>query len=77
MKLEAFLFRLRPDHFDFLKTIGKGSFGRVYLVKYKANEQIYAMKILGKARILKRNEIKYVFCSVQPPLSLTQYASDM
>ena len=53
-------YRLRPDHFAFLKTIGKGSFGRVYLVRYKADNKIYAMKILGKARILKRNEIKHV-----------------
>ncbi|KAI6185033.1 Serine/threonine-protein kinase sgk-1 [Aphelenchoides bicaudatus] len=51
---------LRPDHFDFLKTIGKGSFGRVYLVRYKTDGKIYAMKILGKAKILKRNEIKHV-----------------
>jgi len=51
---------LRPDHFDFLKTIGKGSFGRVYLVRYKTDGQIYAMKILGKTKILKRNEIKHV-----------------
>ncbi|KAI6216098.1 hypothetical protein M3Y94_00463300 [Aphelenchoides besseyi] len=51
---------LRPDHFDFLKTIGKGNFGRVYMVRYKTNGQMYAMKILGKARILKRNEIKHV-----------------
>jgi serine/threonine protein kinase len=44
-----------------LKTIGKGSFGRVYLVRYKTDAKIYAMKILGKAKILKRNEIKVIF----------------
>ena len=32
--------------FEFLKPLGKGAFGRVYLVKRKATGDLYAMKIV-------------------------------
>ncbi|CAD5233352.1 unnamed protein product [Bursaphelenchus xylophilus] len=51
---------IAPNHFEYLKTIGKGSFGRVFMVRYRMDGKIYAMKVLGKARILKRNEAKHV-----------------
>ena len=37
------------DDFIFLKLIGKGAFGRVWLVKRKATDDIYAMKIINSA----------------------------
>lgn len=39
------------DDFDRLKTLGTGSFGRVMLVKHKATEQHFAMKILDKQKV--------------------------
>uniref|UniRef100_A0A673JWN3 cAMP-dependent protein kinase n=1 Tax=Sinocyclocheilus rhinocerous TaxID=307959 RepID=A0A673JWN3_9TELE len=39
------------DDFDRLKTLGTGSFGRVMLVKHKATDQFYAMKVLDKQKV--------------------------
>nr|QWX95814.1 SGK-related kinase [Strongyloides stercoralis] len=50
----------KPDDFDIIKTIGKGSFGMVFLVQHKKNHKIYAMKVLKKEQIKKRNEVKRV-----------------
>ncbi|KAF6345423.1 protein kinase cAMP-activated catalytic subunit beta [Rhinolophus ferrumequinum] len=38
------------EDFERKKTLGTGSFGRVMLVKHKATEQYYAMKILDKQK---------------------------
>ena len=39
------------DDFERLKTLGTGSFGRVMLVKHKATQKYYAMKILDKQKV--------------------------
>jgi serine/threonine protein kinase len=38
-----------------LSVIGKGSYGKVLLVKKIGNDELYAMKVLKKSEILKRN----------------------
>jgi len=40
--------------YEFLKVIGAGSFGKVYLVKSKSNDRHYAIKVLSKRNILDR-----------------------
>ena len=47
------------DDFELMKVIGKGSFGKVMQVKYKATGVIYAMKILKKSVLVKRKQIKH------------------
>lgn len=54
---EKLRFRACPADFDFLTTIGKGSFGRVFQVKHKETGKIYAMKVLSKEHIRKKNEV--------------------
>eukprot|EP01138_Halocafeteria_seosinensis_P008075 gb/GECG01008251.1/.p1 GENE.gb/GECG01008251.1/~~gb/GECG01008251.1/.p1 ORF type:complete len:469 (+),score=79.09 gb/GECG01008251.1/:1-1407(+) len=44
------------DDFDFLKTVGRGSFGKVIQVQKKDSKRIYAMKVLKKDFILKRKQ---------------------
>ena len=45
--------------FMLLKTVGKGSFGKVYQVKKKDTGQIYAMKVLNKERVIARKQYEH------------------
>lgn len=45
--------------FDLLKVIGKGSFGKVFLVRKKDSQQIYAMKVLTKDHVKRRRQIEH------------------
>ncbi|PSR87027.1 kinase-like domain-containing protein [Coniella lustricola] len=47
-----------PSSFDKIKLIGKGDVGKVYLVKEKKSSRLYAMKVLSKKEMIKRNKIK-------------------
>ncbi|PAA65880.1 hypothetical protein BOX15_Mlig030186g1, partial [Macrostomum lignano] len=49
-----------PSDFTFLKVIGKGSFGKVFLAKRKSDGGIFAVKVLQKEQIKKRNEVKHI-----------------
>ena len=51
---------VRPNDFEFLRTIGKGSFGKVYSARHKKEDTIYAIKVLNKKMILKRNEKNHI-----------------
>ena len=45
--------------FEILKVIGKGSFGKVFQVRKHGESEIYAMKVLNKAVIKKKNQIEH------------------
>lgn len=51
---------VRPSDFEFLKVVGKGSFGKVLLAKQKSDNQVFAVKVLQKKAIMKRNEVKHI-----------------
>ncbi|XP_041358653.1 serine/threonine-protein kinase Sgk1-like isoform X2 [Gigantopelta aegis] len=51
---------VRPSDFEFLKVIGKGSFGKVLLAKHRTEGEVYAIKVLQKQAIMKRNEAKHI-----------------
>jgi serine/threonine protein kinase len=43
--------------FKIIKTIGKGSFGKVLMVQNQKNKKYYAMKILKKGLLRKQNQV--------------------
>lgn len=45
--------------FDMISVIGKGSYGKVILVQKKDTKQLYAMKVLKKAEIIRRNQVEH------------------
>lgn len=47
------------DDFEAVTLLGQGSFGIVYLVRYKRNNKLYAMKMLSKRMLMSQNMIKY------------------
>jgi serine/threonine protein kinase len=49
----------RLDSFKMIRVIGKGSFGKVFLVKEIKTGTIYALKVLRKDNIVKRNQVEH------------------
>jgi len=47
--------KISLNDFELIKVIGRGSFGKVYLVKRNGTESYYAMKKLRKEVVAKRN----------------------
>uniref|UniRef100_A0A8C3MWV5 Uncharacterized protein n=1 Tax=Geospiza parvula TaxID=87175 RepID=A0A8C3MWV5_GEOPR len=45
--------------FDYLKLLGKGTFGKVILVREKASGRHYAMKILRKEVVIAKDEVAH------------------
>ena len=52
--------KLTINDFTTLKVIGKGSYGKVLLVEKKDDKKIYAMKILKKKAMIKRNQVAHI-----------------
>ena len=50
---------LSLEDFKTLKTLGKGSFGKVYLVKNINTDKIYAMKVLDKQFVIQKKQISH------------------
>jgi 3-phosphoinositide dependent protein kinase-1 len=49
------------EDYEFLKPIGEGAFGTVYLAKEKINDKKFAIKALDKSHIIKYNKTKAVY----------------
>lgn len=46
------------DSFEFIKVLGRGSFGKVFLAEEKESGTLYAIKTLKKAAILADNDVE-------------------
>lgn len=49
----------RLDSFKMIKVIGKGSFGKVFLVREIKTGEMFALKVLRKDNIIKRNQVEH------------------
>lgn len=47
------------EAFKIIKVIGKGSFGKVFLVRQKSTSKLYAMKVLKKDYIIRKNQVEH------------------
>ena len=52
--------KLTIEDFTIIKVVGKGSYGKVLLVKKNDDDQIYAMKVLKKKSMIKRNQVEHI-----------------
>ena len=52
---------LSKDSFEFIKELGQGAYGLVFLVKKKNTGQLYALKELKKDHIMRYDKVKSVF----------------
>ncbi|KAF0544487.1 Pkinase-domain-containing protein [Gigaspora margarita] len=58
-KVEIEKSHLKPSSFEILKLIGKGNFGKVFQVRKKDTNRIYAMKVLHKQDLIERREVEH------------------
>lgn len=47
------------EDLQLLRVIGRGSFGKVLLVRNKHDRRVYALKILKKATVVARNQVEH------------------
>ena len=51
--------KLSIDDFTVIKVVGKGSYGKVLLVKKNDDNTTLAMKVLNKKYMIKRNQVEH------------------
>lgn len=52
--------KLTIEDFSIIKVVGKGSYGKVLLVKKNDDQKVYAMKVLKKKHMIKRNQVEHI-----------------
>ncbi|CAI8609974.1 unnamed protein product [Vicia faba] len=63
---QPFQHKFGPSDFQILKVIGQGAFGKVFMVRRKGdsdssdNNGIFAMKVMRKDNIIKKNHVDYM-----------------
>ena len=48
------------DDFNLIRVIGRGSYAKVFLVEYKKNDKLYAMKVIKKSMVNDDEDIDWV-----------------
>ncbi|KAJ3105050.1 hypothetical protein HDU96_008730 [Phlyctochytrium bullatum] len=47
-------------HFNLLRSVGKGAFGKVRVVQHKGTQKIYALKYINKAKCIKMKAVENI-----------------
>lgn len=58
--INRFVNRLKPSDFEFLRVLGRGSFGKVFLARRYSSQKLYAVKVLDKRAVVRRNETQHI-----------------
>ena len=48
------------EDFVMISLIGQGTYAKVYLVKHKSTDKLYALKVLKKRKFLNKKNIKHI-----------------
>lgn len=48
------------SHFDLLRSVGKGAFGKVRIVQHKRDHALYALKFINKERCIKMKAVENI-----------------
>jgi hypothetical protein len=49
-----------PDSFDMISVIGEGGYGKVLLVRLRESNELFAMKVVSKQYLVKKNTVSYM-----------------
>ena len=49
------------SQYDYIKIIGRGGFGKVWKVKRKIDNKIFAIKVMQKARIFEKHSVENIY----------------
>lgn len=52
--------KMTVDDFERLTIIGRGAFGEVRVCRHKGSKKVYAMKIMKKGEMLKKNQVQHI-----------------
>lgn len=56
---------VQPSSFEMIRKLGQGDVGKVYLVREKKTNRLYAMKIISKDEMVKRKKIERVLAELE------------
>ena len=59
MENPTFQEKVNFNSFEILRLVGIGSFGKIFLVKKKNDNKLYAMKVLKKRNLVVKKHLKY------------------
>lgn len=51
---------MKPSDFEFLRVLGRGSFGKVLLARRYVDSALFAVKVLEKRTVVRRNETHHI-----------------
>ena len=49
---------MSKEDFELIKVIGRGAYGKVYMVNHRASKKIFAMKSIKKSRVIETDQIE-------------------